>query len=154
MTLDKTTNVGLLLPIGADSLRQLSHQVPIAADSCRHTRPKTAPVGTYRRLSAPIGAKTTFSQIHGVPSSFWCLEFLWCLELGVWDFASLPRAQPNWFEPVRAGRNRFELQTALPFTCVHLRSLKFTYFSAPAPRDRHSAPALITNRDLSDLIGT
>src|SRR4030081_2579857 len=52
------------VPIGADSLRQLSHQPPIAADSFRQTRPATTPIDTYRHLSAAIGTKTTFFPIQ------------------------------------------------------------------------------------------
>src|SRR5882762_9785279 len=53
------------LPTGADSLRQLYYQVPVASDSLRQTWPKTALVGTYRKLSEAIGAETIFFPIQG-----------------------------------------------------------------------------------------
>src|SRR3981081_2065215 len=43
------------VPIGADSLRQLCHQVPIASDSFRQTGSATEPIGAYWKLSEAIG---------------------------------------------------------------------------------------------------
>src|SRR5882672_4652034 len=74
-----------------------------------------------------------------------CLGHLTRVGLGKPIYTSRPT------EPVRTGRNWFEPQTALPF---HLHSLTFTYvhlFFCTCPLHRHSAPALITDRDLTGL---
>ena len=52
------------VPIGADSLRQLSHQVSLASDSFRQTGSVTEPIGAYWKLSEAIGAETTFFPIQ------------------------------------------------------------------------------------------
>ena len=75
----------------------------------------------YSSQNPPFSESTrpppvTYPAAFGV----WCLELLWCLELGAWDFASLPRAQPNH-------------KLLFHFTYIHLHSLTVTYFFCTRP---------------------